>query len=261
MKVRLDRYRHDATVKELIPNEVSESGGGSERGEVKEFSFKSRQRLAFTALNTDVKWSSMLTLTYQADVAPVSGKVAKGHLNAFLKGLRDRHPGCSYLWFMEFTRRGSAHFHILTNVKPGGRERIQKGGVRMCYDATLWASERWAGIARTTGNFTESMRRVCARWELSRDAEGLSRYAVKYAYKMEQKEVPEGFENVGRMWGTSRDVKPQVKTSVTIECETWEEARELFSTWKDPDGNERFYRVQFAQGMTKDDEKKAVPDG
>jgi len=57
------------------------------------------------------------------------------------------------------------------------------------------------------------MRHLAAgtRLERIRKEHGARNYAVKYAFKMKQKMVPAAYQNVGRFWGNSRDVKPVVK--------------------------------------------------
>jgi hypothetical protein len=45
------------------------------------------------------------------------------------------------------------------------------------------------------------------QWEVIKKTDGAVRYVAKYAKKQKQKEVPEGYQNVGRFWGTSPDVK------------------------------------------------------
>lgn len=66
------------------------------RGEILQWSKKSRQRLAFVATNTDVTFRTMITLTYPAEY-PSDGKEVKNHLNAFLTWLRRETKGVSYL--------------------------------------------------------------------------------------------------------------------------------------------------------------------
>lgn len=121
----------------------------------------------------------MVTLTYPDDY-PTDGQTVKAHLRALFE--RMRRKGClefdSWVWFLEFQQRGAPHFHIL------GTGWIPKG----------WLSDAWAEI--TKGNS-----RTCTRVEQIRNPNAAGAYAMKYAYKSEQKEVPEGFERVGRMWG------------------------------------------------------------
>ncbi|GAG78505.1 unnamed protein product, partial [marine sediment metagenome] len=50
------------------------------RAPIREFSKKSRQRLAFVASNTECVFKTMITLTYPR-VFPGDGRVVKAHLN------------------------------------------------------------------------------------------------------------------------------------------------------------------------------------
>jgi hypothetical protein len=170
------------------------------RGDVTVFSWKSRKRLAFIAANTPVKFTSMCTLTYPREW-PTDGRTVKRHLNTFLTALRRRCPNVEYLWFIEFQRRGAPHFHILIR------------GLRVNRDTQYWTSLHWYTIC-DTGD--ERHLRAGVRLERIRVPNGAARYAVKYAYKMKQKRVPDGYQNVGRFWGHSSNVKPQ--PNATIQC-------------------------------------------
>jgi len=195
--VGIEVYRNDVIVK----REGGVGGPGQEtRGNVTMFSQKSRQRLAFIAANTDVVFTTMLTLTYPGEY-PHDGRQVKKHFRAMLQALRRRGCEVSYLWFIEFQRRGAPHYHVLLTGIPATDENRQ------------WVSKRWYEIV-DSGD--ERHLRAGTRLERVREKEGARKYAVKYAYKMRQKRVPEKYRNVGRFWGHSRDVKPSPRSS--IEC-------------------------------------------
>lgn len=166
--------------------------GPTLRGKVTEFSRSSRMRLAFVASNTDVEFNKMITLTYPK-VYPRDGKEVKSHLKSFMKRLRRRYGNFSYLWFLEFQMRGAPHFHILVRLA----ERVQ-------YE---WVEQSWCEVIGTK-NIGAATRTEALR---NHDA----RYACKYALKMYQKRVPEDYQDVGRLWGHSKDVKP--KDGVEVE--------------------------------------------
>ena len=186
-------YRQDAVV---VRRGVSRDGVFPIRGEVSEFSWRSRKRLAFVASNTDIMFTSMLTLTYPRQF-PNDGKDVKRNLNAFLVALRRKTPEVSMLWFLEFQRRGAPHIHIMLR------------GVRVWRPMQLWASETWHRIVDSG-----DLRHLAAgtRLERVRNPNGARNYAVKYAYKMRQKVVPPDYRNVGRFWGHSRDVRPVLRS-------------------------------------------------
>jgi hypothetical protein len=191
------------------------------RGDVVEFSRKSRQRLAFVAANTDVQFKTMITLTYPKDF-PSDGQKVKANFHAFLEWLsRDLGARPSYLWFLEFQKRGAPHFHLLIDWSLPLIWREQ----RVTLDGHTVTRKRENPDARTA---VKAFRfRVSAAWyrivgsgdpkhlaagtrvERVRKKDGAARYAVKYALKMHQKRVPQGYHNVGRFWGYSRDVVPK----------------------------------------------------
>ncbi len=169
-----------------------------ERGEIKEFSRQSRQRLAFVASNTDVMFTTMLTLTYPREF-PNDGKSVKHDLKMFLKELRRKVGKVSVLWFLEFQRRGAPHIHLMLR------------GVRVYRPMQRWVSETWYRIC---GTGDERHLRAGTRLERIRNPNGARNYAVKYASKMVQKSVPEAYRNVGRFWGNTKDVKPVLQYEV-----------------------------------------------
>lgn len=183
-------YRSDVVVRWADKRRVDgEFGGvGATRGNVCEFSEASRKRLAFVASNTPVEFTVMITLTYPREFSS-EGKAVKKNLNRILawlrsKGMRD------YLWFLEFQKRGAPHYHILTNV------RVEKGAL----------AEAWY---RAVGSGDERHLAAGTRVERVRNVDGARRYAVKYSMKMRQKNVPEGYRDVGRFWGNSKSVEPK----------------------------------------------------
>lgn len=169
-------------------------------GKVTEFSRKSRQHLAFVAQNTERNFDRMITLTYPKEY-PLDGKVCKKQLNVFLQWLRRRNIE-AYLWFLEFQQRGAPHFHIL----------IEGGGFIDRNDL----ARRWFEIV---GSGDINHYYAGTRIESGRKKGGLHRYAVKYASKLHQKNVPESFSNVGRLWGCSYNVTPKPKAVIPVDCE------------------------------------------
>ena len=167
------------------------------RSEVKEFSRASRQRLAFIAANSDVVFTSLCTLTYPREF-PNDGARVKRDLQTFLKALRRKVPALEFLWFLEFQRRGAPHVHVLIR------------GARVHKPMQRWVSETWYRIC---GTGDARHLRAGTRLERVRKPNGARNYAVKYAHKMRQKCVPEGYRNVGRFWGCTKSVRPVVRGS------------------------------------------------
>ena len=197
----------------------------SKRGRIKEFSGKSRLGLQLLAADLQVvvrKPDLMVTLTYPgewescttdytcrceasegcSDVPCIctfgpSGKVVKRHLDTFYKRVKrylKAHDisGWGCLWFLEFQKRGAPHFHLMFF-----------GFGFVLFDLAefqKWLSEAWADIVSHT-NIAEYVKHLKA----GTNAEWMQKehfgYALKYASKMEQKEVPAEFANIGRFWG------------------------------------------------------------
>jgi hypothetical protein len=193
------------------------------RGTITEFSRKSRQRLAFVASNTAVTFKTMITLTYPSEF-PCDGATVKGHFRAFLQFLRRDCGSPSYLWFLEFQQRGAPHMHILIDW-PWPRSRIVAQAFR------FRVSSSWYRIVGSGD--TKHLAAGC-RSERIRKLDGARHYAVKYALKMRQKEVPQAYQNVGRFWGCSKDVVPIAEG--TVQC-TEDDIRGALDDWryKQPD--------------------------
>lgn len=208
--VELIVYRNDVVLRHAGAG--GNGAGGSKRPQ-KQWSNKSRKNLAFVASNTTIELDVMVTLTYPREF-PANGKTCKRHLNAFLQFLRRRIRPLSYLWFFEFQRRGAPHFHLL----------YRSGGVTI---DKLDVSERWYSIVGSG-----DVRHLSAgtRIETIRCRDGARRYAVKYAAKMRQKIVPDGFRSVGSFWACSRDVRPKPITKITLNFGT-SQVRRMLKDW------------------------------
>lgn len=207
---------------------------GKTRGEICEFSKKSRAGLAFVANNTEIEFRTMITLTYPG-AFPSDGRKVKSDLNKFLLWVRKDQGKCSVLWFLEFQQRGAPHVHCLYSFGVP-RNANERRGLRFRV-STAWY--------RIVGSGDVRHLQAGTRTERIRKRDGARHYAVKYASKMRQKEVPEGYRNVGRFWGCSRDVPP-VEQPV-IRC-TDDDVRGVLSGWKFDPGTERpIYRVLYNQ--------------
>lgn len=132
-----------------------------------------------------------------------------------------------YCWFLEFQRRGAPHIHILLTLP----EPDKLGRVEF---ALLWANI----VAPPTREEKEKIFLVHAHavkgktaWEAIREKDGAKKYALKYALKTYQKDVPETFQDVGRFWGTSRNVPPAEIRRIPI---TEQELREILTKLDNP---------------------------
>lgn len=210
------------------------------RGEILQWSKKSRQRLAFVATNTDVTFRTMITLTYPLEY-PSNGQTVKKHLNAFLMWLKRETNGISYLWFLEFQKRGAPHFHILIDY-PMPRTQLEQKALRFRVSATWY---------RLVGSGDEKHLAAGCRTERIRTENGARNYCVKYTFKMSQKTVPADYRNVGRLWGCSRDVVPVCRQEV--QC-TEDDVRSILESWRyRPDADSTLYRVLYQTASLFDD--------
>lgn len=179
--------------------------GGSRpgrRGLVTRFTPTAARRLKFFARNTRDLWKGFVTLTYPG-VYPRDGREVKRHINAFCQFLRRRK--IAYLWVLEFQQRGAPHFHLLVS------------GWLPKWELSL----AWYRIA---GGGDERHLSFGTQVKAITDADAVGAYVADYAGKLEQKEVPEEYKNVGRFWGASRVLK---KTLFRMDALYREAARAL----------------------------------
>jgi hypothetical protein len=142
----------------------------------------------------------MLTLSYPA-AFPNSGTVVKYHWNQLRTNLKRWYDDFSYVWVLEFQKRGAPHFHVLNTLDPRPADRIK-------------VADRWAKIVAGK-NVPDrykvyQVHRFPKQWEKFRLEDGAKRYILKYALKPYQKEVPHKFWDVGRFWGCSYDVRKSI---------------------------------------------------
>ena len=166
--------------------------GGGIRSCVTAFTNASKRRLMFTARNFP-GLEIMLTLTYPADF-PLDGHLVKNHWKRFRQWMV-RNGAITGLWVLEFQKRGAPHFHIFL------RESLDKQAVANAWYRIVNSGDPKHLLAGT-------------RIEQFRYPPALGSYVMKYASKMEQKDVPAEFENVGRFWGVWG--KPEIATEIHL---------------------------------------------
>jgi hypothetical protein len=214
----------------------------TKRKEISGFSDKSRRRLRFSACNSFPALSSQFVLTYPADF-PTDGAESKIQLNLFLTNFRKKFKGTPYLWVLEFQRRGAPHYHLFTPLPVTEANR-------------LWLASTWVRIA--CGGSPAALRfhsnqRNFIPWDM-----GNGSYVCKYLEKERQKDVPDGYVNVGRFWGASRGLVPapvyidsqemcaayvdHISKPVTRAVRILVKFHENVTTWWDRDDQGRLYR-------------------
>jgi hypothetical protein len=134
----------------------------------------------------------MATLTYPAEYTD-SGRRVKRDWAAFRKWMRRAAPALNGLWVLEFQQRGAPHLHVFLSGPLDYRQ----------------VSRVWY---RIVASGDERHLRAGTRVEALRVSTAVATYAAKYASKWEQKDVPEDFKYVGRMWGLFGGLRLQRRT-------------------------------------------------
>jgi len=211
--VEVERFKNTAVIHWPSKTPPAESEGCPDR-ESREQSTKSRMNCAFNLGNAETEWLAMVTLTYRKN--PESYEVTKMHRTKFLDRLRKAYPGSHVAWFLEFTEKGVAHYHLF--LGSGGelgrvladspiekrtrretpvevvRGAVDEEIVGWWRDLTSDQSDEWEAFQ--TGGIIDKCRHP--------DAAG--RYAAKEAAKRAQKRAP---WPVKQWWGMSRNCRPK----------------------------------------------------
>lgn len=200
--------------------------GGRETGKkekIKKMTKRSLIKLMFTMQCTQVEFGSMLTLTYPK-IFPNNGEIVKTDINTICQKMRRK--GWSYVWFLEFQKRGAPHVHFL--LSPDCITPQMRAEFGIYWTERIAMSEWYTGQCLTDDYLAEVIKMLkfnCnpETFQLLRGDDGAKRYATKYAAKEKQKKVPSTYKNVGRFWGASADVKPDgIEFDVTEdEVEMW----------------------------------------
>jgi hypothetical protein len=177
-------YPRDVKIQFSPRNLPKFSRGAPKRSRIVNFSKPSAKRLKFVIRNSEDIWKVFITLTYPENF-PCDGKKTKAHLNAFLQFLRRKQ--IKYTWVLEFQSRGAPHYHIIAS------DFIPKDEL----------SDRWYSIVNSGD---EKHLKAGTGIESIKSMGHLYGYLSNYIRKLEQKTPPEGFENVGRFWGASRNL-------------------------------------------------------
>lgn len=193
------------------------------RGKIVKCNKNSLVRLMAMLQATSAEFFSMMTLTYPR-FWPKDGKVVKADINAFLQKMRRDNMG-TYVWFLEFQRRGAPHVHVLLQAEEITPK--MRADFAFYWAHRLVTSEWFVGDC-PIGEYTKHAVNVVKvhmhpkSWFVLQSAEGAKRYVMKYAAKEKQKSVPKAYRNVGRFWGMSRDVTPESHIADVTEPEVRE---------------------------------------
>ena len=176
---------------------------------------RSLNKLALLVRGSSVMFRSIQTLTYGANY-PLSGRIAKKHLNSYLVQSKRLFGPYNYIWILEFQGRGAVHFHIATTLAPPSdleRHGFAKLWQRVSTPYSWW----YSSLEIEDENFklkkelytdqaVYEVHLSSKSWERVKKDDSLSRYFAKYANKIKQKSVPDFYSDVGRFWGASKGV-------------------------------------------------------
>jgi hypothetical protein len=191
--VRLEVGMRDVRIHRSMPYSGSDRRpGGGRRGKITSFSAASARRLLFCARNCP-GLTVMVTLTYPREY-PVNGRTVMDHWRRMRQWFA-RQGNPAGLWFKEFQLRGAPHFHVFLP------NRVDKAAVALAWYSIVGSNDFRHLQAGT-------------RTEALRNPESVGAYAAKYAAKRLQKEVPEGYTDVGRFWGIWG--KPEITTDSVL---------------------------------------------
>lgn len=196
-KYWLQVYRKDLIIKRPCI-QVSEGTTGK-RGKIWQFSEGSSRRLKFLCRNSGHHIKSQFCCTFH-NSWPLDGKSLKAMIGRLINRIKRKFGrGLHYIWVLEFQEREAPHLHLFLDLPATRQNRW------FLADAWLDVSDQMADpvcrrFHRNPKNFFT--------WEMKSGD-----YLVKeYIGKIEQKEVPESFRNVGRFWGASRNMTPDFST-------------------------------------------------
>jgi hypothetical protein len=176
-----------AKVQTRTENEITERESEfPKRGEITEFSERSRQRLRIKiAMVCRAELPYFCTLTYPGEWI-WDAKLWKRHLKIFSQRFQRRFPTGSFIWKLEFQERGAPHFHPFIWGIP------EFEGLRAVID---FVSEAWFEVV---GSGDEKHLKAGTSVERMRTSAGAMRYVSGYASKTDQTRPG---HKVGRYWG------------------------------------------------------------
>ncbi len=170
----------------------------TKRGKIQELTYKSRKRCKLAIRNTIHLMTTEAGVTYPKEY-PIDGRTVKKHLNTLLQWLRRRNA--EYVWVIEFQERGAPHYHFILS-RP--------------FDEGEWSRAWNRIISADLPKYRDdpSALKHGAHIALIRHSGKYGNYMTTYLNKLDQKEVPEYYQSVGRFWGMTRGLLKVVVDSV-----------------------------------------------
>ncbi|MBV5330641.1 MAG: hypothetical protein JZU65_23925 [Chlorobium sp.] len=187
----IELFNRDLKVKRPSVNTAKARG---DRTKIFSFSCSSQLNLLHTCRNSGHHIVSQFTCTYH-EVWPENGVAIKKHMDVFRHRLtRKFGKDIHFIWCLEFQQRGAPHFHFFSDLE-----------VTPAVHSFLATS--WVEVSKGTPQSLKFHNHPSCfiPWSMKSGAY----LAKEYIGKVEQKQVPENFQDVGRFWGASRNMKPQ----------------------------------------------------
>ena len=178
--------QHAKSVQVIIQNPSIKPGKPcltQSRGKIKEYSFPAKARMRMALEDTIDLWKVYAVLSYPAEF-PWDGRICAKHRNTLLTWLRNNGIK-EYFWGLEFQERGAPHINLLLP----------------CFVDLGAISAEWFKIV---GSGDLNHLKAGVEIQAIRKKDEIVTYLLGYTMKDDQKEVPGGFENVGRFWGCHR---------------------------------------------------------
>lgn len=183
------------------------------RQKIFEFSDSSRRHLLEVCRESGHKIRSQFCLTYHTDF-PLDGREVKADVARFERQVkRCFGQDTPMLWVLEFQKRGAPHIHFFSDIEPNPFNRRTL--------SILWVKHALGytqSLDIPTFRFHDHVKNFQG-WTMKS-----GQYLVKeYINKIEQKEVPENFQNVGRFWAATRNMKPDYEIISPMDNPIWDE--------------------------------------
>lgn len=227
---------------------ATEPMGGGQREKVTVISSSAIKNAVEVLTNADPELNSMIVATYP-ETFPDDGRIVKAHHKALKQAIKRKFGDYSYFTAIEYQKRGAPHFHQGLSINLADLGEIttlqrknmtrRKPTFQTVKPVQDWAFEIWLEIISKPDisydgelldwsgldeEDIEAMRKAYYHynagfsWEVMREKDGAKRYFVKEltGLKLYQKTIPEGFENPGRHFLYSPDMRFDEDDAITF---------------------------------------------
>lgn len=161
--------------------------GKPKGSKIREYTPRTAVRLNLHLTEFSEKYKHEITVTYPAEF-PTDGLIVRKHRHELLRRLK-RHGVKNYTTCLEFQERGAPHIHVLVDKWVNFRK------LKNMWFKIVGSGDPLHLEAGTSINDIQDITKT-------------RMYMSAYARKKDQKEVPEGYENVGKWWTSNDSAKP-----------------------------------------------------